>query len=735
MRFLVVVCIACCGTVAARADSPPQPREDITLKNVRWQPLPSGISQVIIGPDGRTWFQRSSVDPRRPIEQVKQDLTVEFTQRAPQIRHARLLLLEPQGRAWFVAGRPAQLLAYDGKEWVSKELVQRTEYPTGHTPTRGRLIDGRTHRYAGGTAWLMTTRGVHRFDGKTWTNLEFPSTASGRVGEVLLCVSHDGGLAVAQTRELPSIWVFREGQWREQKLAGKEQRGSLISLVATDSRTLLVRAVQGNLSKVAVDPGGQLSPPVDVNEFGPFKVAEVRELYQDERGRIYIVAGKIDGGEAQSTSGVVILEPGGNARLLHGPDLAMSWLPRYGGFPPAILAASGEQAWLPNRFTAKAPALFDFVRGDIVNQLPDDGFGCLHAVNAAGRVYVARNNLGMDGQLIMVYTPGAAGNPTLTPKRISIGDGPFVVEDSGAVWTYETSKNFVRIADDDRTTVPYDAPFGSRTLLVGQGNVVLIAGGERTALYRDGKEVAVGGLFELLEDHRELFCQAFGPANPPSPNAQPVMVSADTKGRLWCLQNRSLWVLVGNRWHDAHDALIQAGSRHGLVEYLAAIGDGRRIYVSDLMLRHDGGRSFIGELSNDAPKFVETEHLLRLTRGCYALRDQTGALWLRATDARSAGTSDLIVGQLATRLLPSGGHETLRDAGWPTFVDRSGNVWLEEVRGKPQDMFRIWRKGRLYRNFTCRPTNRGGCCSPIASGRCMSARPPDCSSLSGLGPW
>ena len=78
----------------------------IDIAPVRWQALPDAVKSVVVGPDGRTWYQVTGKSGERSDAEIRTALENEYRQAAPQISGASIALLEPGGRAWFYVHAP-----------------------------------------------------------------------------------------------------------------------------------------------------------------------------------------------------------------------------------------------------------------------------------------------------------------------------------------------------------------------------------------------------------------------------------------------------------------------------------------------------------------------------------------------------------------------------------------------------------------------------------------------------
>jgi len=275
------------------------PRLDIRLEQSSIQALPNEITNVVVAPDGRVWFQlriepfyngrvNGKDAPTLPL--IKEEIAAEFTQSSPQVRDCTLCLIEPGGRAWYWVARHATLLGYDGKTWIDYVIPAVSEGQTAFCRTRGALADGRCNLWAGSAAWFVIGNSVYRFDGASWSRqrvarssapgrIVFPAGYAGPVYNrslasppVFLAVSPDGRVAAAAEQHGP-IWICRGGKWecREDLIkpsaAGSREadpfaapdgdangRDLVASLVLSDNANLWCLLRSGRFLHVALEP-------------------------------------------------------------------------------------------------------------------------------------------------------------------------------------------------------------------------------------------------------------------------------------------------------------------------------------------------------------------------------------------------------------------------------------------------------------------------------------------------
>lgn len=265
----------------------PAAHTEISLANVRWQSLPRRVEEVFVGPDGRTWYRCNSWAARAhgtrdvaTVAAVKRQIEKEFPKASPQIEDVDLVLFEPGGRVWFAFNSDGHmaLLGYDGRSWTDYVIHHGDDMIAGHCATRGGLLEGRVNRFAGGTAWFITFRGVLRFDGQRWQYQKFADQPDGPVGaenpdpgKVWLAVSPDGQAAVAHAG-MEAFWAFQEGKWekfdfilndRIQDDESELHHEKLHSLVMPEAQTAWTISSTGVLQRISLVTRGKPGPAIN----------------------------------------------------------------------------------------------------------------------------------------------------------------------------------------------------------------------------------------------------------------------------------------------------------------------------------------------------------------------------------------------------------------------------------------------------------------------------------------
>jgi tetratricopeptide (TPR) repeat protein len=703
----------------------PRPRPEIVLANTRWQPLPSEVAGVCIGPDGRTWYEGAAYgDPLATAAEVEKSLAKELSQPAPWIDGCRLALLEPGGRVWFYLPRQRVLLAYDGKGWMEHPLADPQDQLVGRCETCGRLHEGLANRSAGGSQWFITSRGIHRFDGKDWFSREIGEDLRRGFEELLLAVSADGQTAAAIHRYSRDLWIFAAGQWQRGPLVVQEPepqpprpRGigepspvRVRSIAIAPGPAVWIHLSDGRCRRFSREGKEQQTLP-DGLQF-----ERISELSQDPSGRIFIVSQDIGKGRPQGP-GVAVLSADRHAELLPGKEFTAGWGAHFAGDVPAVLTASGKQVWLSFRALGEPARLLDLEKKQFVDTLPHDRCTLIHAVSGDGRVFAscyAKSDIG--GGPVMVYAPGAPAAQRPLKVEHWLGSGlHLAVADDGAVWTEHQAEGLVRF--DGRRWQPMgpkpagDAPadqplrrLGRRlvALLPGHDGAMLVCCDQEATLYRGATEVAFGETSTLIEQNPDKLRRVFDPKpllGATTDRERAAELTADTAGNVWWRHASRLLVWTGGRWLNAHEALVAAGSQQGQVRWMCPAGDGSKLYVGDWLAPARQGRSFLGEVRDGRLQFTsapncagDAEHVLDY------VRDREGGVWVAADNAEPRpGWS----GSPAVCIDQGGERQRLAAAAWPRLADAAGNVWLGALRYglHPQDTLWVVRQGKIVQEL------------------------------------
>ena len=282
--------------------------------------------------------------------------------------------------------------------------------------------------------------------------------------------------------------------------------------------------------------------------------------------------------------------------------------------------------------------------------------------------------LGYDDDLLSIYKPPAR-------NRIAFfSDGKWQV----VKWTEPLSRR-------DR-----NGPYGR--IVAGVDNTVLVVGNDKALLIRGVEVIDHGEIFGLLKKHREIITQSFG-LGVPYPIRRDrwrrhTMVISDKQGRIWCLHNEGLHVLMGDQWIDCRESLVEAGSRRGAIAFMVPGPDHNYLFIGDNKLRHDGGVSLIAQVDRNGVAFQPTHHAIESMGQYPAIRDRNQAIWIASPEGRSGGVSDIHTGQSAVRVDQRGKVVNIvRMSGYPLLSDPNGNTWLGGIRGGPEDQFNIVRDG------------------------------------------
>ena len=694
----------------AAAGTPPE----VALTPERWQALPGNIVGVNVAPDGRAWYEAQL--NRNPVDSVADHIAriqSQFSRPAPVITDGRVALFEPGGRVWIYAGSRV-LLGHDGKTWLPRSLADENETLAGLCTTRGGLMAGDVNRSAGGTAWFLGQRGVYRFDGADWHYQVLGN--SQMYGSSLLAVAPDGQTAVAVHREPYAFWIYRRGRWQghlvpEQAAAARRTvrrnygpynrpQTALTSLVLGADGTIWMLMREGQCRRFNLEGDEIASSPPGL------KFQSLSQLLQDESGRIFIASKEISDGASPFGPGMAIIAADGKASLLSGAEFERGLSdPGFGSHSQAVLVNSGKGAWLPFRGSGEPPRLLDFEKKQFTDTLPRGNCRGVRAVTADGRVF-ADIATGTSGTVpIIVYTPkGSAGRELHKELEVPMRTAHYAVTDDGAVW-FLSSAGELMCMKAASPPAKVAALTWSAELLPGHHGILLASANDYGSLYRGSDLVAAGPISELIEDHAAEFRQGFGP-EPLGPGyADPsstIDLAADKAGNIWWRDSqRRLFVWDGNRWHNAHEALIAGGAQAGVAGWVHPLGDGAKFYVyepeTDPMFAH----GFQGELHNGRLHFLPAPPSVPLRAGGSrgGVGDFQGGLWIQVE--KRAGPNSFFL-PLTSRIDQTDKVDEVADAAGACGVDRSGSVWLMARQSQLRDpeSFLIWRNGKVVQKLS-----------------------------------
>ena len=235
-------------------------------------------------------------------------------------------------------------------------------------------------------------------------------------------------------------------------------------------------------------------------------------------------------------------------------------------------------------------------------------------------------------------------------------------------------------------------------IVAGIDNTVLVIGDEKALLIQGTEVVGHGELVDLIREHRDLICRSFGPGAPHPIRRdnwnRHTMIAADERGRIWCLHDEHLRVLIDDVWLDCREPLVKAGDRNGAIAFFVPGPGHRFLYIGDQSLRHDGGMSFLAKIEDGRLALTPTHHAIEGMSRYPAVREQNDAIWIGSPDGRAGSRSDHFYGQSAVRIDRNGEEShVLKMSGYPVLWDPIGNMWLGRIRGSSDDLFNIVRDG------------------------------------------
>ncbi|MGH7180203.1 MAG: hypothetical protein ACREJC_22685 [Tepidisphaeraceae bacterium] len=438
--------------------------------------------------------------------------------------------------------------------------------------------------------------------------------------------------------------------------------------------------------------------------FGPYTFQPLRALWGDGYGHTFAAGLKMhraDESAQEAEAGLVMLDSEGVFLPMRNEQLALRWASLYaewGCGSGALVVGQGESVWLPGDRRRVPAALFDMKKGKIIAECPDPSFHYLQATKRDGTLFVARECTRTGGTgPIMALRPGATDNrrnlACISSLDISrtfciLDDGSVVAQDPKGLWLVFRSGKWDTLPR--RELASRDA----LRMIPGRNGAFLSQDAQGWSLVAPHEVFSEASLDELFRKHHKEIQSHFVGSPLTGYNGREPSIAFDRAGNVWLSQRPDLHlqVLVEDKWIDATRQLKKMGLRDGCVTFLAPVGEGNQIYMTDYGLRHDGGGSFLGHVTDGKLAFVKAPHCTYETEMPRPIREPAGALWVAATNGFANGTSDAIVGNSATRITDIGVTADVKDAR-PILADASGNAWL--LRTQTPVTFFIWHDGKI----------------------------------------
>lgn len=723
-------------------------RPGVALRDVLWQLLPDDVRSVSVGPDDRIWIELDGADVEPAA--AKETIAREFSRPVPHLVGVRPVLFEPGGRVWFSSRTNRFLLGHDGREWVEKQIGP-TRWFTGACPGNSREAWQLSNQVAGGRVFFPETHGVHVFDGRAWSWFETATPAAASVSQQLIREPDGAGILLMKGTNPPELWRFRDGGWSQIACAMEGvaeacpapdgqvwlfRRDGRVETVSTtvaaggdaearklgaqlraattaDERRTAAQAIAATASPAVVEEMLASSYDPDVlaaltraikgkrqpstSRLGEYSAATATLIAHDDAGTTTLLAVRgAARGDTPLGDGLLVVRSRQQPRFIAAPQAA-DVRKRIEIRPRVIFSRDGRSAWVVGADRAADPFRLDLETGAVADRIPEPLFSTLHAVRDDGTVFVSNAHPSAPGAMVAAFRPGRPDDYVPLPAESwplgGSGPGFLGLDAAAGIWATLADRGLARFHDDVWQPVNAGNLRNVRGMLAGsRGDVILI--GSRYGYWRAGEISWAATMQELLAANREAIAASFGAVTWPRNFFNGAAVAADGAGHLWLLDGSGggLSVLVGDHWIDARPALIRAGSRHGIMRFLAAAGGGK-VYVSDLSTAHDGGRSFFGAVEAGQPVFRDAPNTYLEPYRSQPLRDHRGALWLPTTKRAAAVASDLILGQLAIRIAEGRVDVEVENEGWAAVCDAGGVVWLAHPERRPPGTIHLWRDG------------------------------------------
>jgi len=213
---------------------------------------------------------------------------------------------------------------------------------------------------------------------------------------------------------------------------------------------------------------------------------------------------------------------------------------------------------------------------------------------------------------LKVVAPEAGSVIPLPVLKKEVSGKSFTVTGSGAIWTiapkgpprfhngkrvsasqslhlgydddlesivHPAAKNQITFFDKGKWhVVPWTDPLNRRDrngpdgrFVAGNDNTVFVIGDKRAILVRGTKVIDDGQILDLISKHQTLVRRSFGPGTPHPIRRdnwnRHTMIRVDSEGRIWCLHDFDLHVLIKDEWLNCRDSFVKAGHRTGRMSF------------------------------------------------------------------------------------------------------------------------------------------------------------------------
>ena len=708
------------------------------LRDVMWQVLPEKVRGVTVGPDGRVWWEFRTPPGRIRYEDIREVIEEQFHSESPVTISARPVLFEPGGRVWFSFNHGYYLCGYDGQRWIE---YQEKQYPRswGVCPNHGR----RGYNYViQGQAFFLAARGVRTFDPQTETLSYQPILEKNTAMRHLVPEPDGAGILAwyAPRQKTPLLWRWRDDEWTQialppdvdsQRVAGIAAAENGIWIDEQDTPSTRYRAKKLGLTThtglrfIPFDPEGfEKDKKQDGDKHfaaGPYTVKGVMLDFYDTLDTTYVRAKEILALGNPLGPGMLIKQREGKVSVVLGERFAEPWEKRrYFDEPDSgpILVAEKQAVWFPGRKGGEPAQLYSLKDGHLLATMRDENFRWVHAALPDGPV-IARHPTKTNEYSMAAFKPGAEDDRNLLHcKRTEMKRGAFCVAADGTVWTEAIGSPEGQAAGgafiarfDGRQWKPAE-PIGDmrnvQSFLPGQNGELLVKAKRRFFFVIGDKLYTDQDLEALIVAHRKEFAAAYFMSAHLLHGSlftyynRSFSVVADREENIWLHRRdpNSLKVLTGDGWLDAEAPLRKMGSPDTRVRFIAGIGDGRMVYLTDFRSARDNGVSCYGEVSDGqivlapAPRYEDS-------RTSYPrVRDHDNALWIMLRQPAGERYGRPAYRKTLFRLFGDREQEVPLGTGYPVLCDVNGSVWLWTGVTRNRGTFDIWAQGKLPQAVT-----------------------------------
>lgn len=660
----------------------------------RWSFLPDAVKGVTIDSRGKIWCEEGKASVR--IEEVRASIKDVFEGKTAALRGAKISLVDRAGTLWVIPHEEADLLlGFDGKTWFERR-VRDTARTWQGSSAEALVFHPRAFEDSQGNAWFPDRDGVHRRDSKgAWeyfpllhkpgeaTNgFRNPEWAEGPGGAIYawsrgggstpgtpgffrfdgasfvlfegrgcghVCPLADGGLIVdgrrrwlrpedlkAAVDRLAKRMKSDDGDERERatqdlRALGVESTPAVTALLKDGHDADLDARLRLVLDGFKREPDSQY--------VGTIKFASAQFLVKTRKGPALFKLWNCKDASTDAATASRLMSLGADGTCTIGP---LPW-PEGTPTPGRLFEDSKGRLWSGR----------DRIEGDkLVRVIPEDfaRFSIIVGEDAKGRLILSTDGV----PYFAVYDESAKEPPALKIESWALGTYACAIEADGVVWAVlkEAPTEPSRFRDGK-----WESPGGERTdevqtLVALKGGALLAFGNKRSGFFDGTRWTCFNNARELVAGNLERLRTA-------ASGIRGSRIAVDDLGGIWLAHGYVVDRFDGKDWKEIYRVHYRS---------IVAFDGGKFVYIGEPQSRV---QSCVARWKDGKLESTPIDRKQHIPGDLSPLVDAEGALWL--PKGRSA----------AGLRIQGGKRDTIEGSGNPLLLDSKKRTWFfDEVARK-----------------------------------------------------